>query len=145
METRTVLLRVLAASFLLQWTSSMAQDKGVVPGSERDIRPRSCVRGSIGLIECAKAWIRLVDGRSRPQNELWDAAEFQGFVDGIYNGSRTSGRHKWCPPVFESNDQIYRLVAEILIAKSTRLDENYSAPDYTKNAMSKLWPCPKNR
>jgi hypothetical protein len=124
-------------------TDLIADDNIVASVLVPDIRPPSCVRNAAALSHCAKAWMHLVDERERPRDgpELWNAAEFQGFVDGLYEGGGTTGRRKWCPRTLESKDQLYHVIAEYIVNDSTQLDLDVDASEYTIKAMSKLWPC----
>jgi hypothetical protein len=75
----------------------------------------------------------------------WKAAEFQGFVDGLWFGRGYTvdepRRRASCPPILESKDELYQIVADQLIARSSGLTIDDDAILYTSKIMRKLWPC----
>jgi hypothetical protein len=74
---------------------------------------------------------------SNGNHASWQAAEFQGFVDGITH--RTIVGEDWCPGVIESGDEIDSVVPGYLIAQRRR-----GSPAGTATTTVKI-PCERSR
>jgi hypothetical protein len=142
------LLILLAFSIVPAYVVASAGE--ITPPRVRDLRPQKlCTANALNLAHCARAWKTLVTAgtTSATTEETWNAAEFEGFVNGLYLGMMWSRSRAikvtddWCPKMIESHDQIYNIIADELIAHSDQLTAQNDALEYFWMTIKRLWPC----
>jgi hypothetical protein len=128
----------------------MAEDTLVAPTPVPGLRPYSlCGANASTLARCALAWESMVLKGAAPRSmeDTWDAAEFEGIIDGFYTGEMavqgtvTWGTYRWCPKILESYDQLYSITAHDLARNAAQLTINYNVAEYLSKMSERLWPC----
>ena len=145
MNKQTTSAALVSGMCLLGPGVSLTADTITFDPGPPDQRPRySCLGAPQYLVMCAAKWMDLVhDGKpTKSRATYWYAAEFQGFVDGVAH--TTIGR-QWCPGIIESNDQVYTIVAEYLVARQDRLPGDQGAAKVVITALSTQAPCQHQR
>jgi hypothetical protein len=124
----------LMICMVVAWRGTATYPK---PGS---LRTSACATSPEQLTNCAAAWTLLAQPKfSRSGWAYWQAAEFQGFVDGISRGLIVG--KDWCPEVSESGGEVGSFVADYLVAHRGQKPLAHDATTTVVILLSSKAPC----